>query len=98
MIFIPIWLTVLSRQHPEAKFDSEGIFYAVICCLIYTGASVLFGFALKGTQSPGVVSALISLSPIITMGLSFFFLDEKFTLTKGIAFVLAMLSAILVNL
>lgn len=95
--FLPMWLLILSHQHPGIKYDGWGIFYAVCCILIYTAATVLFGFALKETKSPGVVAALISLSPVITMALAFFFLDEKFTTTKAIAFLLALASAILVN-
>lgn len=97
LAFLPMWLLILSYQQPGAKYDNLGIFFAVVCILIYTVATVLFGFALKETKSPGVVAALISLSPVITMTLAFFFLDEKFTVTKGIAFALALASAILVN-
>ncbi len=96
MILMPLWLYLL-HQKEIIEYDSRGVMYAVVCVFIYTGATVLFSFALKETKSPGAVAALVSLSPIITISLAFFFLDEKFTVTKAIALLLALGSAILVN-
>jgi drug/metabolite transporter (DMT)-like permease len=71
--------------------------YTLLCIAAYMIAAVLFGFELKATNSPGVSTALISLSPIITMVCTMLFLSEKITIYKIIAFGLAIASAVIVN-
>jgi drug/metabolite transporter (DMT)-like permease len=94
---MPFWLYLLHRKN-IIGYNQAGINYAVICCLIYTVATVLFSFALQDSKNPGVISALISLSPIVTMLLAHFFLDEQFTWIKGLAFLFALASVILLSL
>lgn len=93
----PIWYYV-SKRNGTPEYESTGVFYAVTCIVLATIAMVCFGFALKQTNNPGVISALISLNPVITMGLSVLFLHEQLSLAKILAFVLAVISAVLVNL
>lgn len=95
-IFIPIWFYVLPKDK-EVNYSAYGIIFAIVGTLIYTLSTVLFSFILKETKNPGSLSALISLSPIITIGLSFIFLGEKFSLTKILALIFAIISAILVS-
>lgn len=97
VIFMPLWIWFLHKKNVIA-YDSTGVTYAVICCLIYTAATVLFSFALQGSKNPGVCAALISLSPIVTMFLAHLFLGEPFTLTKGLAFFFALVSVVLLSL
>jgi len=96
-IFMPLWIYLLHKKG-ILLYNAVGINYAIICCLIYTVATVLFSFALQDSKNPGVISALISLSPIVTMLLAHFFLNEQFTWIKGLAFALALASVILLSL
>lgn len=93
----PIWYYIC-RKNGIIGYDNTGIMYAIICILTGTLAAVCFGFALKQSDNPGVISALISLNPVITMGLSVLFLHESLSVTKVLAFILAVVSAVLVNL
>lgn len=93
----PIWV-YFARKNGQTEYDSTGVFYAVTAVVLATLAMVCFGFCLKQTDNPGVISALISLNPVITMGLSVLFLHEQLTPIKVLAFVLALVSAVLVNL
>ncbi len=97
VIFMPLWIFILYKKG-IVGYNPEGVNRAVICCLIYTGATVLFSFALQDAKSPGVVSALVSLSPLVTMLMAHHFLNEEFTLTKALAFVFALTSVILLSL
>lgn len=94
---LPFWLMVCSKQG-TTTYDGMGVVYSVICIITSIVAAIAFGFALKQTNSPGVVSALVSLSPVVTIALSILFLHEKVSTMKVMAFILALASAILVNL
>ena len=93
---LPVWIYLSSRPNiPE--YTSIGIIFGIICIIIYIIGSVVFGFLLRDTDHPGVLIALASLSPIITIVMTVAFLHEQFTFWKIIAFIFALLSAILVN-
>lgn len=94
---LPLWIS-LSYKEGYTSYDKMGVLFTVLLVTTSTIASVAFGFALKQTNSPGVVAALVSLSPVITMSLSILFLHESLSTTKVVAFLLALASAILVNL
>jgi len=97
IVFIPLWIYLLYKNG-SLEFNVTGVYYALICCVIYTAATVLFSFSLRDSNSPGVISALICLNPVVTMILAYFFLDESITITKIIAFILALASALLLSL
>ncbi len=69
----------------------KGVGIAVSATVVASFGGVMFGFALRSGNDAGVVSALSSLSPIITMMLSFFLLGERpsFLSALGCALVLA---------
>ena len=92
---IPLWLFLLRKE--DATYTAQGLGFAVICIVLSMIASIMIGFILKKSTHMGVTSALISLNPIITLILSFLFLNEVFTIWKLIALFLALASAILVN-
>lgn len=94
--FIPIWYYLLSSKE-NVQYYPINIFWAIACTLLYMTGAILFGFLLKENNSVGTAAALVSLNPVITLGLSFVFLGEKLTVAKCIAFVLALTSAILIN-
>ena len=87
----------MSRGPEIPAYTNIGIILGVFCILIYIIGSVIFGSLLRDTNHPGALIALASLSPIITIVLTVEFLHERFTIWKIIAFVFALLSAILVN-
>lgn len=93
---IPLWMYLCQKQNvPE--MNASGVYFAVICTITGIVSSICLGFALHQSNSPGVISSLVSLSPMITMSLSILFMHETLSLTKIIAFILALISAILVN-
>lgn len=93
----PIWMWLLHDNNIKG-YDIKGSIYGVACIMVYTAAAVIFGFAIKQSDNVGVGTALVSLSPIVTISLSYLFLNETLSITKIIAFVFAILSAIIVNL
>lgn len=96
LLLVPIWIYATNKIG-QTTYSTSGIIYAVLTVLFYTVGSVSFGFVLRNTINTGVVSALVSLSPVVTLGLSMLFLHENFSPMKVVAFFLALASAILIN-
>lgn len=96
-LMIPFWIMICARQG-HTSYPTSALVYTVICVFTSIAAGLAYGFALQKSDSPGVIAALASLSPVVTMGLSILFLGEKLSVTKLIAFFLALASAILVSL
>jgi transporter family protein len=96
VLLIPVWFQLCQKQN-LSSYDNMGIIYAAICITTSIIGAVCMGFTLNQSNNPGVISALVSLSPVITMALSIMFLHETLSPIKIVAFSLALLSAILVN-
>lgn len=96
LMLVPVWLH-LCQKNNIVSYDNAGVIYAAICIMLSIVGAVCMGFALNQSNNPGVISALTSLSPVITMALSILFLHETLSPIKIVAFILALLSAILVN-
>ncbi len=96
VLLIPLWLQLCYRNN-ITSYDNAGVIYAAICITLSIAGAVCMGFALNQSNNPGVISALTSLSPVITIALSILFLHETMSPIKIVAFILALLSAILVN-
>ena len=96
LALLPLWLWMLSRM-PPSTYNITGVGFAVLCNLVQIGGAITIGYLFRGAPNAGVISALVSMSPLITLTLSMVFLDENMTIGKGAAFFFALLSAILVN-
>lgn len=96
-IALPIWIYTLYDNKSGESYDFKSVFFSIVCIMVGMAAAILFNFLLKESSSPGTVTALVSLSPIITLFLSYMFLQEKLTIFKILAFILALVSAILIN-
>jgi drug/metabolite transporter (DMT)-like permease len=94
-MLIPFWMWLLPSDSPS--FQHKEVIYGILCVICSIGGGLMFSYMLKGGASAGVSSALISLSPVVTLGLSFLFFHENLSIWKIIAFILALISAILVN-
>lgn len=91
---MPFWLYLASNLKPMSP---EGIFYASITTLLGIAGGLIYSFVLTKNVDIGVASALLGLSPVVTIALSFLFLHEQVTVWRMLAFMFALLSAILVN-
>lgn len=96
-IALPIWIYTLYDNKSNESYDLKSVSLSVVCIVVGMVATILFNFLLKESRSPGTVTALVSLSPIVTLFLSYMFLQEKLTIFKILAFILALVSAILIN-
>lgn len=72
------------------KWSMHSIILTTIATVISIAANVFLYMFLKGNNSTGSSTMVLSLYPVVTLILSYFFLNEQFTGTK-IAGVIAMI-------
>lgn len=100
-IFTPLWYWLLSHQATnqgiQVTYSIDGVIFAVIYALFSIGAGLILAFLLRTTSSPGLLVVMVNLSSLITLLLSYLFLNEQINPVKMIAIVLAVLSVILMN-
>lgn len=96
ILLVPLWLTLAAKQNATA-YPISAVACSAACTTLYIIATICLGFLLRSSPNVGVIAALVSLSPVVTLSLSMLFLNEPFSMAKFIAFLLALASAILVN-
>lgn len=93
----PLFLWFLNHKAETPTITLSSVGYVFLCTACQMSAAVVFGFMIRGSSNTGVTTAMVSLSPIVTLALSIGFLGESFSQWKVVAFGLALLSAIVVN-
>jgi bacterial/archaeal transporter family protein len=96
-LLIPMWFVVSGGLPRITTENSSSYIFAVLTAICGVIGAVIFSTLLKGTNEIGVTSALLSLSPIVTLVMSFMFFHEKMSFWKAIAFILALSSAVIVR-
>jgi len=91
---IPVWYNVAPKQF---EFSTTGVAFAVLCIGINIIGAVMFGLLLKSENAAGVLSVMISASPVVTILLSMMFLQEKFEVRHLIATLLTLSGLALFN-
>lgn len=94
IILLPVFLYLASSVPP---MNFSGVVFAVTTTLLGITGGLIYSFVLTKHVDIGVASALLGLSPVVTIALSFIFLHEQLTPWKVLAFIMALGSAILVN-
>jgi uncharacterized membrane protein len=99
IMFIPIALKLCNVSNP---FTYKWSFYSVCLTCLATICSILANImlymTLKGSNTTGASTMLISLYPVVTLILSVIFLHEQFTLPKTIGVVLMIIGAIFLGI
>lgn len=96
-LLIPIWLFICGGLPKVSNENFTSYFFAVLTTLFGVVGALIFSTLLRSTNEVGVTSALLSLSPIVTLALSFMFFHETISFWKIMAFVFALASAIMVR-
>jgi len=81
---IPVFLYLINRNG-IVGYSSLGVLFAVISLLMNVFAAVMFGTLLKGSSDPGMLSTMVSTSPVVTTALTVIFLGEQLTVRKVVA-------------
>jgi len=91
---IPFWHTMAPKQF---ELNWSGIAFGILCTGIHILGAVMFGLLLKSNNSTGMLSVMISASPVVTILLSMIFLQEKFEARHVIATLLTLSGLALFN-
>ena len=100
-LFTPLWYWLIinpSSQMTQIIYSAEGIFFVIIYALFSVAAGLILAFLLRTTTNPGILIVMVNLSSLITLLLSYLFLNEHLSPIKMLAVVLAIISFILMNL
>jgi len=100
-LFTPLWYWLIinpSSQMTQIIYPAEGIFFVIIYALFSVAAGLILAFLLRTTTNPGILIVMVNLSSLITLLLSYLFLNEHLSPIKMLAVVLAIISFILMNL
>ncbi len=92
---LPVWLWVIGRSSLIVSVDRVGVGYGVACMVMNMLGAVMLGNLLKSSESPGVITALTAMYPVVTGLLCWGLLGEEYTLRKLIAIVLMLLGVAL---
>lgn len=99
VIYVPICLKVTHIGNPLTyKWSAYSVCLTITATIISILANIFLYQSLKGSQTTGSSTMLISLYPVVTLLLSAFFLHEQFTITKIIGVMAMVAGAILLSL
>jgi drug/metabolite transporter (DMT)-like permease len=100
-LFTPLWYWLLSHQTTSQgaalTYHTDGVIFAIIYALFSIAAGLTLAFLLRTTSSPGMLVVMVNLSSLVTLLLSYLFLNEQLNPVKIIAIILAVFSVILMN-
>lgn len=92
---IPIWLWLVGRNPLIGSYDRVGVGYGVACLVMNVIGAALLGSLLKSSDSPGVITSLTAMYPVVTGLLCWGLLGEEYTPRKLIAIALMLLGVAL---
>lgn len=89
-LLIPIFFAANAKYGTTPTWSPTGIWWAIGATVVHVIAAFFFNNVLKSGNDTGLVSALSSASPVVTLMLSFMILHEQpsFLGMAGMAFVL----------
>jgi len=96
---LPLYVLMTIKVVPEgaSNIDMRGVFWAVVATALASFGGIMFGYALRSANDVGVMSTLVSLSPILTMMLSFALLGERPSSYSAVGCVLVLAGMALIS-
>lgn len=94
IILLPVFYYLTMPLKP---MNTPGIIFAATATILGIAGGLAYSFILTKNINPGVAAALLGLSPVVTIALSVLIYHESLSVWKVLAFILALMSAILVN-
>lgn len=91
----PMWHHLAPKN---MDFNPSGFGYAALTTTLHILAAVSFGLLLRGSNSTGALSVMISASPLVTTLLSVAFMGEKMEIRHVIATLLTLAGLTLFNM
>ena len=90
-----IWMSV--EHVKDVEWSWKGIAWTITATLVASFGGIMFGYALRAGNDAGVVTSLSSLSPIVTMMLSFVLLGERPSIASAVGCALVLAGVALIS-
>lgn len=87
----------LSHVSEPISWSWSSTLWTIACCIIVNVSNILFMFALRSGHDTGVVSALASASPVVTIMLAFLFLGEQPDWRQALGILLVLIGVIIAS-
>lgn len=97
-ILIPFYIWLAFKHVSPTEWSWKGVAWTVVATLIASFGGIMFGFALRAGNDAGVVTSLSSLSPILTMFLSFLLLGERPSVPSAVGCALVLAGVAIISL
>lgn len=95
---LPFYMWLAYKHAGSSEWSWKGVAWTVVATAVASFGGIMFGFALRAGNDAGVVTSLSSLSPIITMMLSFLLLGERPSLTSAVGCALVLAGVAIITL
>ncbi len=95
-MIIPWYLVAKETGHADV-WNISGVIWCLICSLLATLGAVILMYALRTGHDTGVVAALGSVSPIVTVMLAALFLGEQPNLKQAVGIFLVLVGVIIAS-
>ena len=94
---IPAYVMLNNKYGDGGKVSTQGIMWTLGATAIHMIAATLFGIVLKSGNDTGIVTALTSASPVITLMISFAIFNEQPSFQGMIGMALVLVGVILMG-
>lgn len=95
--YMPLAIKMQGINPFQYNWSVSSVCMTVLAAICSIGANVLLYMHLKGSNHTGTSTMIISLYPVVTLLLSYLFLNEQFTITKVIGVAAMIAGAILLS-
>jgi uncharacterized membrane protein len=97
-VLIPFYVWLAVKHAPATEWSWKGVAWTITATIVASFGGIMFGFALRASNDAGVVTSLSSLSPIITMMLSFLLLGERPSVPSAVGCALVLAGVAIISL
>ncbi len=96
LMIIP-WLLIANETGHSTGWNISGVIWCLICSLVATLGAVILMFALRSGHDTGVVAALGSVSPVVTVMLAALFLGEQPNIKQAVGIFLVLVGVVIAS-
>ncbi len=97
MTVFPLYLWLATKHAEGNQWTWKGIAWGIVATAVASMGSIAFGFALRSGNDAGVITSLSSVSPIITLMLSFLLLGERPSIASAVGCALVLAGVTLIS-
>jgi uncharacterized membrane protein len=95
---VPLFAMMATRYEKSSEpVDQIGLWWLIVATLVGMVGNLLFGYALRASGDVGVTTAISSAAPVVSIMISFFFLNERPSILTGFGCILVVAGVTLIG-